>query len=81
MTIIGINGSPRKNWNTATLLTHALEGAASQGADYKDIYDKGFRNTVSSSSVRWRSSTPIAFAFFWQALHKPVFWLYDGTDG
>ena len=26
MTVIGINGSPRKKWNTATLLTKALEG-------------------------------------------------------
>ena len=33
MTIIGVNGGPRKKWNTAKLLTQALEGAASQGAD------------------------------------------------
>ena len=26
MKIYAINGSPRKNWNTATLLQHALEG-------------------------------------------------------
>jgi len=32
MKIIAINGSPRKNWNTATLLEKALKGAASQGA-------------------------------------------------
>jgi hypothetical protein len=32
MKIIAINGSPRKKWNTATLLEKALEGAASQGA-------------------------------------------------
>jgi multimeric flavodoxin WrbA len=31
MNIIAINGSPRKNGNTATLLEKALEGAASQG--------------------------------------------------
>ena len=36
MTIIGINGSPRKKWNTATLLTKALEGAASKGADTEE---------------------------------------------
>lgn len=28
MRIIAINGSPRKKWNTATLLQHALEGAS-----------------------------------------------------
>ncbi len=33
MTIIGINASPRKTWNTATLLGKALDGAASQGAE------------------------------------------------
>ena len=27
MNIIAVNGSPRKNWNTATLLQKALEGA------------------------------------------------------
>ena len=45
MTIIGINGSPRKKWNTATLLTKALEGAASQGADTElvHLYDLDFK--------------------------------------
>ncbi|OHT12607.1 NADPH-dependent FMN reductase [Tritrichomonas foetus] len=31
MSVIGINGSPRPNWNTAKLLAKALEGAASNG--------------------------------------------------
>ena len=31
MNVIGINGSPRKKWNTATLVDKALEGAASLG--------------------------------------------------
>ena len=35
MKVIAINGSPRKNWNTATLLQRALDGAASQGAETK----------------------------------------------
>ena len=49
MTIIGINGSPRKNWNTATLLTHALEGAASQGADTEivHLYDLDYKGCIS----------------------------------
>lgn len=33
MKIIGINGSPRKDWNTGTLVKKALEGAASAGAE------------------------------------------------
>ncbi len=32
MRVIAVNGSPRKTWNTATLLMKALDGAASQGA-------------------------------------------------
>lgn len=38
MKAIAINGSPRKNWNTATLLTRALEGAASQGAETQLVH-------------------------------------------
>lgn len=33
MKAIGINGSPRKGWNTETLVSKALEGAASAGAE------------------------------------------------
>ena len=33
MKAIGINGSPRKGWNTETLVKRALEGAASVGAE------------------------------------------------
>ncbi len=38
MKAIGVNGSPRKKWNTATLLEKALEGAASQGAETELIH-------------------------------------------
>ena len=31
MKVYAINGSPRKNWNTAMLLEHALQGAATKG--------------------------------------------------
>lgn len=33
MKVLGINGSPRKGWNTETLVKKALEGAASSGAE------------------------------------------------
>ncbi len=33
MKIIAVNGSPRKEWNTATLLRYALQGAEAQGAE------------------------------------------------
>ena len=41
---MAFNGSPRKKWNTATLLNKALEGAASQGAETEivHLYDLKF---------------------------------------
>jgi multimeric flavodoxin WrbA len=33
MRIIGINGSPRKSWNTHILVTEALTGAAAAGVE------------------------------------------------
>ncbi|WP_321505753.1 flavodoxin family protein [uncultured Methanoregula sp.] len=48
-TVIAINGSPRKKWNTATLLEHALNGAASQGAETEliHLYDLDFKGCTS----------------------------------
>ena len=49
MKVIAINGSPRKNWNTATLLEHALKGAASAGAETKmvHLYDLNYKGCTS----------------------------------
>lgn len=49
MKVIAINGSPRKRWNTATLLEKALEGAASEGAETEMIhlYDLNFKGCIS----------------------------------
>lgn len=49
MKVIAINGSPRKEWNTATLLEKALEGAASEGAETEMIhlYDLNFKGCTS----------------------------------
>ena len=38
MKVIGFNGSPRKNWNSAQMLESALEGAAASGAETKLIH-------------------------------------------
>jgi multimeric flavodoxin WrbA len=48
-TIIAINGSPRKTWNTATLLEHALKGAASEGMETElvHLYDLDFKGCTS----------------------------------
>ena len=44
MKTIILNGSPRKNWNTAQLLKSAQKGAESVGAEteYIDLYDLNF---------------------------------------
>ena len=54
MKVIAINGSPRKKWNTATLLEKALEGAASQGADTEivHLYDIDFKGCMSCFSCK-----------------------------
>ncbi|MFT8315183.1 MAG: flavodoxin family protein [Clostridium sp.] len=49
MKIISFNGSPRKSWNTATLLEKALEGAASKGAETEliNLYDLNYKGCAS----------------------------------
>jgi multimeric flavodoxin WrbA len=49
MKVIAFNGSPRKKWNTATLLGKALQGAASQGATTEliHLYDLNFKGCIS----------------------------------
>ncbi|MGZ3558589.1 MAG: flavodoxin family protein [Syntrophales bacterium] len=49
MKVIAVNGSPRKKWNTVTLLERALEGAASKGAETElvHLYSLDFKGCVS----------------------------------
>lgn len=49
MKILAFNGSPRKEWNTATLLKKSLEGAASCGADVElvHLYDLSYKGCTS----------------------------------
>ncbi|MCH3963921.1 MAG: flavodoxin family protein [Clostridium sp.] len=49
MKVIAVNGSPRKNKNTATLLNKALEGAASKGAETEliHLYELNYKGCVS----------------------------------
>jgi multimeric flavodoxin WrbA len=49
MKVIAINGSPRKNWNTATLLGHALKGAESKGAETEliHLYNLDYKGCIS----------------------------------
>ncbi len=49
MKVMAFNGSPRKKWNTATLLGKALEGAASEGGETEliHLYDLDFKGCIS----------------------------------
>lgn len=62
MKVIAINGSPRKNWNTATLLDKALEGAASEGAETEIIhlYDLEFKGCISCFACKVKGGKSLA---------------------
>jgi multimeric flavodoxin WrbA len=49
MKILAFNGSPRKEWNTATLLKSALKGAESKGAstEWVHLYDLNYKGCTS----------------------------------
>ncbi|MDP2267846.1 MAG: flavodoxin family protein [Deltaproteobacteria bacterium] len=57
MKVIAVNGSPRKNWNTATLLQKALDGAASQGAETEifHLYELNYKGCVSCFACKTRN--------------------------
>lgn len=56
MKVLAVNGSPRKTWNTGTLLAKALEGAAAQGAETEvvHLYDLLFKGCVSCFACKTR---------------------------
>ena len=49
MKAIGINGSPRKKWNTAILLENVLKGAGAQGSktELLHLYDYKYKGCIS----------------------------------
>jgi multimeric flavodoxin WrbA len=57
MKVIAVNGSPRKNWNTATLLQHALDGAASQGAETEvfHLYELNYKGCISCFACKTKN--------------------------
>ncbi|MDR0355499.1 MAG: flavodoxin family protein [Deltaproteobacteria bacterium] len=56
--VIGLNGGPRKNWNTASLLEEALKGAASTGAETKliHLYDLDYKGCRSCFSCKTKEN-------------------------
>lgn len=58
MKVIAINGSPRRNRNTATLLQKALDGAKSIGAETEliHLYDLQFKGCTSCLACKRKNS-------------------------
>jgi multimeric flavodoxin WrbA len=56
--VIGLNGSPRKDWNTDKLVSEALKGAAELGAVTKnfDLYQLYFRGCASCFSCKTKAN-------------------------
>ena len=72
MQVIGINGSPRKQWNTATLVAKALEGAAAQGAktELVHLYDLDFKGCTSCFACKTRGGKSYGRCAMQDGLHK-----------
>lgn len=58
-TVIAVNGSPRKTWNTATLLAKALEGAAAAGAatELIHLYDLDYKGCISCFACKLKDGS------------------------
>ena len=57
MKAIAVNGSPRKKWNTATLLEKVIEGAASEGAKTElfHLYDLNYKGCISCFACKTKN--------------------------
>ncbi|HJV66991.1 MAG TPA: exonuclease domain-containing protein [Geomonas sp.] len=57
MKVIAVNGSPRKNWNTATLLQKALDGARACGAEVEmvHLYDLNYKGCKSCFACKLKN--------------------------
>ena len=58
MKVIGINGSPRRKWNTATLIKETLKGAKSEGAETEliNLYDLNYKGCKSCFACKTKGS-------------------------
>ena len=58
MKVIGINGSPRRKWNTATLIKETLKGAKSEGAETEliNLYDLNYKGCKSCFACKTKDS-------------------------
>jgi multimeric flavodoxin WrbA len=81
MKIIAFNGSPRKEWNTATLLKKALEGASSQGAETEliHLYDLEYKGCISCFACKKKGGASYGKCAVKDAL-KPIFEKVETVD-
>ena len=81
MKVIAFNGSPRKAWNTATLLQKVLEGAASKGAatELVHLYDLNYKGCISCFACKYKDSASYGRCAVHDDL-RPVFERIEGAD-
>ena len=81
MKIIAFNGSPRKEWNTATLLKKALEGAVSQGAKTEliHLYDLKYQGCISCFACKEKNGKSYGKCVVRDDL-KPIFKQIETAD-
>ena len=81
MNVIAFNGSPRKHWNTATLLEKALEGAKSEGAKAKliHLYDLDYTGCISCFACKKKGGKSYGRCAVSDGL-KPVFEKIEDAD-
>ena len=81
MRMIAFNGSPRKKWNTATLLKKALEGAESQGAKTEliHLYDLNYKGCISCFACKEKGGKSYGRCVVRDDL-KPIFKKIETVD-
>ncbi len=82
MKIIAINASPRKEWNTAKLLSYSLEGALSKGANTQliHLYDVDFKGCKSCFSCKKKGSKSLGKCSCKDGL-TPILETIEKSDG
>lgn len=74
--IIAINGSPRKNGNTATMCKHFLEGATSAGSNIETslihLSDYVYKGCISCFSCKRKTVLPMENVL--SGMEFPNFW-------
>ncbi len=63
--VIAVNGSPRKNYNTGTLINEALKGAQAANAETKlyNLYDLQYKGCISCFVCKRKGQTQLSKCF------------------